>query len=384
MALDTHAMSPGLEGVPIAQSAISLVDGEAGQLYYRGYSIEELTQHCRFEEIVALLYDGELPDRARLAEVTAQMEAARALSPRHIELARHAAALAHPMFALQSAVAALGPTHNDFDQHQEDFAGAARRGIELAAQVGHLVGALAQAVAGRPYDPPRPGESHAAMMLRMLTGAEPSALHERAMNALLILQADHSAGNASTFTTRVVTSTKADPAAVVSAAVGALSGPAHGGANEASLRLFMEIGSPARAEAEVNRMLAERVKIPGFGHRVYRVKDPRSVVIQRLAGEVITRQRERDLYEIALTVERVVGDRLGPRGLWPNVDLFSGCVFAALDIPIDFFTPCFAAARTAGWAVHLKEQLESGNRIFRPDQIWTGPPARSFRPLSER
>jgi citrate synthase len=384
MALDTHAMSPGLEGVPIAESAISLVDGEAGQLYYRGYSIEELTARCRFEEIVALLYDGELPGQARLAEVTAQLEAGRALSAGHVELARRAATLAHPMFALQGAIAALGPARNDFDQRQEDFAGAAQRGIQLIGQVGHLTGVIAQAVAGRAYDGPRPGESHSSMMLRMLTGAEPSALHERTMNALLILQADHSAGNASTFTTRVVTSTKADPVAAVSAAVGALSGPAHGGANEASLRLFMEIGSPARAEAEVNRMLAERVKIPGFGHRVYRVKDPRSAVIQRLAGEVIVRQQERDLYDIALTVERVVGDRLGPRGLWPNVDLFSGCVFAALDIPIDFFTPCFAASRTAGWAVHLKEQLESGNRIFRPSQIWAGADARPFPPLAAR
>jgi citrate synthase len=204
------------------------------------------------------------------------------------------------------------------------------------------------------------------------------------MDSLLNLQADHSAGNASTFTTRVVTSTKAEPEAVISAAVGALSGPAHGGANEQSLRLFMEIGSPERAETEVPRMLDARVKIPGVGHRVYHVKDPRSVVIQRLASEVLVRQQEQDLYQVALTVERVVKERLGERGLWPNVDLFSGCVFAALDVPIDFFTPCFAASRTAGWTAHIVEQLRSGNRIFRPDQIWTGSEPRPFIPLNER
>lgn len=382
MTLDTAVLIPGLEGVPAAESSISLVDGEGGKLYYRGYSIEELTEGSTFEEIVALLYDGELPGAARTAEITAQLEAGRVLSDEVIAVARQLATMTHPMFALQSAVAALGPTTNDFVQ--DDFAAAQRRGIALTAKVGHLVGIIAQAAAGRPYDGPRPGESHASMMLRMLTGAEPSELHLRTMDALLNLQADHSAGNASTFTTRVVTSTKAEPEASVSAAIGALSGPAHGGANEQSLRLFMEIGSPDKAAGEVTQMLDSRTKIPGVGHRVYRIKDPRSIVIQRLADEVLERQHDKDMYEIALTVERVVKERLGDRGLWPNVDLFSGCVFAALDIPIDFFTPCFAASRTAGWTAHIVEQLRSGNRIFRPDQIWTGVDARPFVPVSER
>ncbi len=382
MTLETATLIPGLEGVPAAESSISLVDGQAGKLYYRGYSIEDLTDGTSFEEIIALLHDGELPNATRLAEIQEQLEAGRGLTDKQISLARQVATMAHPMFALQSAVASLGPSTNDFAQ--EDFEAATRRGIALTGKVGHLVGAIAQAAAGRPYDGPRAGESHASMVLRMITGGEPSALHVRVMDSLLNLQADHSAGNASTFTTRVVTSTKAEPEASVSAAIGALSGPAHGGANEQSLRLFMGIGSPERAEAEITTMLDARTKIPGVGHRVYHVKDPRSVVIQRLAGEVLERQGDRDLYEIALTVERVAKDRLGSRGLWPNVDLFSGCVFAALDIPIDFFTPCFAASRTAGWTAHIVEQLCSGNRIFRPDQIWTGVEPRSFVPLSER
>lgn len=382
MTTDAPALVPGLEGIPIAESSISLVEGAVGRLSYRGYSIEDLAQHATFEEIVALLYDGELPNAARLEAVRAQMEAGRALTDAQVEMARAAATGTHPMFALQGLTALLGPTVNDFDQ--VDFAAAQDRGIELIAQVGHLVGVIAQAAAGRPYEGPRPGESHAAMMLRMITGNEPNPMHERAMNALLTLQADHSAGNASTFTSRVVTSTKAEPAAAVSAAIGALSGPAHGGANEASLRLFMEIDSPERAEAEVERMLNEKEKIPGFGHRVYHVKDPRAKVIQILAERVITDQRTKDLYAIALTVERVATDRLGERGLFPNVDLFSGCVFAALDIPIDFFTPIFAAGRSAGWCVHIKEQLESGNRIFRPKQIWVGSEARDFVKLADR
>ena len=375
-------LSAGLEGVPIAESAISLVEGDAGRLSYRGYSIEDLTHGSTFEEVVALLYDGELPNRERLADVREQIEDTRALTDGQVSLARHAATVTHPMFALQSAIAALGPSVNEFEQHVDEVE---QRGITLVARVGHLVGVIAQAVDGRPYDGPRAGESHAAMMLRMITGTEPSELHVRAMDALMILQADHSAGNASTFTCRVVTSAKAEPEAVVSAAVAALSGPAHGGANEASLRLYQQIGKPDRAEQEIQRLLAEKFKIPGFGHRVYHVKDPRSMVIQRLADEVIEPgSEEADLYQIALTVEQVATERLGSRGLFPNVDLFSGCVFSALGIPTDFFTPCFAASRTLGWVVHMKEQWESGNRIFRPTQIWAGSDPREFVPLDKR
>ena len=382
MTSDAPALSPGLEGVPIAESSVSKVDGEAGRLTYRGYSIEDLALRTTFEEVVALLYDGELPAAARLSEITAQLERDRTLTDSQIAFARQAATLSHPMFALQAAAAILGPAVNDFESHVDD---ATARGIALVAKVAHLVGVIAQAVDGRPYDAPRDGESHAAMMLRMITGAEPSETHLRSMNAVLILQADHSAGNASTFTARVVASTKSEPEAVISSAIGALSGPAHGGANEASLRLFQEIKDPARAQEEIERLLNDRYKIPGFGHRVYHVKDPRSIVIQTLAGEVIEPGTEiDDLYQIALTVEKVATDRLGSRGLFPNVDLFSGCVFAAIGVPTDFFTPIFAAARTLGWAVHFQEQWDSGNRIFRPTQIYTGEPARDFIELDQR
>ncbi len=383
MTTDTPAYSPGLEGVPIAESALSLVEGQVGRLTYRGYSIEDLTgPQGTFEEIVALIYDGELPKPARILEMKRHLEAERGLTPGQIEFARSAAKLTHPMFALQAAVAILGPMDNDFERK---VATVTERGLSLTAKVGHLVGVIAQAVAGRPYDGPRPGESHAHMMLRMLTGNEPSAAHVRVMDALLILQADHSAGNASTFTSRVVTSTKAEPEAVVSAALGALSGPAHGGANEHSLRLFMEIGDPAGAEPKIQRLLEDKYKIPGFGHRVYHVKDPRSKVIQTLAAEVIKPGTpESDHYQIALMVEKIATARLGDRGLFPNVDLFSGCVFEAIGIPIDFFTPVFGASRTAGWTANIREQWDSGNRIFRPTQIYTGAPHRDFIPADRR
>lgn len=383
MTTDTPNFTPGLEGVPIAESAISLVNGEAGRLTYRGYSIEDLTQPgVTFEEVVALLYDGELPNQARLKEVVGKFEEYRSLTPEQVEFARSAARLSHPMFALQAAAAILGPQDNDFERKVDTVQA---RGLELTAKVGHMVGVIAEAIDGRKHTGPQAGESHARFMLRMITGKEPSELEERVMNALLILQADHSAGNASTFTSRVVTSTKAEPNAVVSSSIGALSGPAHGGANEASLRLFMDIGDPAQAEAKIQRLLDDKYKIPGFGHRVYHVKDPRSKVIQTLAAEVIKPgSKEDDLYQIALTVEKVATARLGDRGLFPNVDLFSGCVFAALGIPIDLFTPIFAASRTAGWTANMREQWESGNRIFRPAQVYTGNEHRDFVPMANR
>lgn len=383
MTTDTPNYTPGLEGVPIAESAISLVNGQAGRLTYRGYSIEDLTQPgVTFEEVVALLFDGELPSRARVEEMVGLFEEYRTLTDEQIELARNAARMTHPMFALQAAAAVLGPMDNDFERKVDTVQ---TRGLQLVAKVGQLVGVIAEAIDGRPHEGARPGESQARSMLRMITGKEPSEQDERVMNALLILQADHSAGNASTFTSRVVTSTKAEPNAVVSSAIGALSGPAHGGANEASLRLFMDIADPAKAEEKIERLLDDKYKIPGFGHRVYHVKDPRSKVIQTLADEVIKPgSKEHDLYQIALTVEKVATERLGHRGLYPNVDLFSGCVFAAIGIPIDLFTPIFAASRTAGWTANMREQWESGNRIFRPAQIYTGQDHRDFVPLDQR
>lgn len=384
MTTSTPSFSPGLEGVPIAESSLSLVEGQAGRLSYRGYSIEDLTgPENTFEEIVALLYDGELPGKERIAEVAAELEAKRGLTDAQVQIARTAAETTHPMFALQAAAAALGRKKNDFEPEIDT---AQARGMANIAKMGHLVGVIAQAYQGRPYEGPKAGESHAEMMLRMITGTKPSPLHLRVMNALLILQADHSAGNASTFTARVVTSTKAEPEAVLASAIGALSGPAHGGANEAALRLFESMGAPEGATAKIEKMLAERYKIPGFGHRVYHVKDPRSKVIQALAAEVIEPgTRVADLYSISLSVESVATARLGDRGLFPNVDLFSGCVFAAIGIPTDIFTPIFAASRTVGWMANMKEQWESGNRIFRPAQIYTGPtPPQDYVPLSAR
>jgi citrate synthase len=341
MTTDSPSYSPGLEGVPICESSLSLVEGQAGRLTYRGYSIEELTlPGATFEQTVALLFDGELPTQTRLDEI--------------------------------GSILKINSIRD--------------RSLALVAKVATAVGIVAQAFTDRPYSGPRDDESHAEMLLRMITGNEshPEG-HVDVMNQLLTLQADHSAGNAGTFTSRVVTSTKAEPEAVVSAAIGALSGPAHGGANEGSLRLFMEIGDPDKAEVEIGKRLDDKFKIPGFGHRVYSVKDPRSAVIQRLATDIIkTDSKVDDYYKIALSVEEVATARLGDRGLFPNVDLFSGCIFAAIGIPVELFTPIFAAGRTLGWVANMEEQWASGNRIYRPTQIYTGEAHRAYVPIDKR
>ena len=373
---------PGLEGIPIAESSISLVEGEIGKLSYQGYSIEELTANCSFEEIVALLYDGCLPNQSRLDEITTKMLSARQLSNEHIELARIAGLQSHPMFALQAAVASIGRKKNDFES---DLDNVVDRGIELIAKTGHLVGAIAQAVDGRDYQGPSDSDSHAAMILKMITGPDCSDAHIAVMNELLILQADHSAGNASTFTARVVTSTRSEAAAVASAAIGALSGPAHGGANERAIRLFQDIGSVENAGGYLVKMFDAKERIPGFGHRIYHAKDPRSSVIQRIANDILVDGTEsHQLYSIALKVEEIATEKLSARGLWPNVDLFSGTVFHGINVPIDFYTPLFAASRMLGWMVHMTEQWNAGNRLFRPRQVYVGNKNKDFVELVNR
>ena len=373
---------PGLEGIPIAESAISLVEGEIGRLSYQGYSIEDLTYHCSFEEIVALLYDGELPNQSRVDEITDKMHDYRQLTPDQIELARIAGKQSHPMFALQAAVASVGGAKNDFES---DLDHVVDRGIALIAKTGHLVGAIAQSADNRDYVGPSDSDSHAAMILKMIVGNDCSQEHIAVMNELLILQADHSAGNASTFTSRVVTSTRSEAEAVASAAIGALSGPAHGGANERAIRLFQEIGSVENAEAFLSKMFDAKERIPGFGHRIYHAKDPRSAVIQRIAEEILVEGTEsHELYCIALKVEEIATEKLSARGLWPNVDLFSGTVFHGINVPIDFYTPLFAASRMSGWMAHMKEQWDSGNRLFRPRQIYVGNQNKDFLEISNR
>jgi citrate synthase len=216
----------------------------------------------------------------------------------------------------------------------------------------------------------------------MLTEREPDPLAARIFDSCLILHSEHSL-NASTFSARVTASTLTDPYAVVASAVGTLAGPLHGGANEDVLDMLEEIGSVEGVEDFLDRAIAEKRKIMGFGHREYRVKDPRASILQRQVEELFNRFGHDEMYDVAIRLEEVAAERLGPKGIYPNVDFYSGLVYRKLGIPRDLFTPIFAIARVAGWLAHWKEQL-GANRIYRPSQIYTGPQQRSWLPLESR
>jgi len=254
--------------------------------------------------------------------------------------------------------------------------------VRILAKVPTIIAAFHRLRDGNEPFKPRTDLSRAANFLYMLTGKEPSPIAERVFDAALILHAEHSM-NASTFSARVTASTLSDPFSVISAAIGTLRGPLHGGANEAGIEMLKEIGDPKNVPAYLDKKIAEKKKIVGFGHREYKVKDPRAGVLQKLAEKLFDTHGGTKLYDTARAVEEYLAPRLGPKGIYPNVDFYSGIVYDRLGISRDLFIPIFAMARTAGWLAHFWEQLDS-NRIFRPSQIYVGPQERPYVPLSQR
>ncbi len=374
------ALIPGLEGVPCAASKVSSINGQLGKLYYRGYSIEDLAEHCTFEEVAALLVYGELPTRAQLQAFDAELRQHRRLKYKIVDLLECLPEGGHPMDALQAATAALGmfyPARAVLDAQVQREAV-----IRLIAKLPTLVAAFARLRRGDEAVLPRDDLGHAANFLYMLTGAEPDPVTARTMDVCLILHAEHTM-NASTFSARVVGSTLADPFTVVSSAVGTLSGPLHGGANEEVLVMLDAIGSPDRVDEVIGAKIANKQKIMGLGHRVYKTKDPRATILQGLAMRLFDHLGTDRRYEIARKVEDLAAERLGPKGIYPNVDFYSGIVYAKMGIEPDLFTPIFAIARVAGWLAHWVEQLQ-GNRIFRPTQVYEGHRERPFTPLHQR
>jgi citrate synthase len=358
---------PGLEGVPVAKSAISFVDGEKGLLEYRGFDIADLAGHCTFEEVAFLLLSGRMPDAAELQEFSGQLRPARVLPEPIVRFIRDLPAEGHPMAALQASVAAAGmcepPRGVDSDGHHWAVA------VRMIAQVPTMVAAFARQRRRLPPVAPDPDLPHAANFLYLLTGQRPAAELARVLDTCLVLHADHTM-NASTFAGRVVGSTLATPHATISAAIGALSGPLHGGANAHVLQMLRDIPSVDDVEAAITAKVQAKQKIMGFGHRVYKTFDPRAAVLRRLA-ERLLKSVDSDTLRIALRTEEVVTRLLGPKGIHANVDFYSGLVYDHLGIESDLFTAVFAVARVSGWTAHWLEQLQD-NRIFRPRQIYTG------------
>jgi citrate synthase len=371
---------PGLDDVPAAKSAVSFIDGQRALLEYRGIPAEVLAKESCFEETAYLLLKGDLPTQKQLAEFDRDLRSKRAIHYKLKDLIKCLPATAHPMDALQCTVAALGSfypsrTVNDAAKNWDAVG-------RLTAALPTVVCAFARSRKGDEIIDPRPDLDHAGNFYFMLTGNEPSPAIRKVLDACLILHAEHTM-NASTFTARVTGSTLANPFAVISSAVGSLSGPLHGGANEEVLVMLEQIGSSANVKPWLEKAVATKAKIMGMGHRVYKVKDPRATVLQELAEHVFAETRRPANYEIALEVERVAAGILGPKGIYPNVDFYSGVVYQALGIPTDVFTPIFAIARVAGWLAHWLEQL-NGNRIFRPEQIFVGKTDAEYVPLEKR
>jgi citrate synthase len=371
---------PGLENVPATESSISHVDGIEGILEYRGISIEELAVKSSFLETAYLLIWGKLPNEEELKDFETDILYHRRIKYRIRDMMKCFPETGHPMDALQTSAAALGLFYSRRALDSPEYIRKAV--VRLLAKIPTMVAAFHQMRKGN--DPIKPNDDldYAANFLYMLTERSPHPVAAKVFDVCLTLHAEHTI-NASTFSAMVTASTLTDPYGVIASAVGTLAGPLHGGANEEVLLMLEEIGSVENVLAYVEEKIANKQKIMGFGHRVYKVKDPRANILQSLAEQLFEETGYDSYYKIALELEKVIEDKLGAKGIYPNVDFYSGLVYKKLGIPDDLFTPIFAIARVAGWLAHWKEQLAE-NRIFRPTQIYTGEHNMPYIPMEER
>ncbi len=371
---------PGLANVPAAESGISFIDGDNSILEYRGIAIEELAKKSTFLETAYLLIWGHFPTKDELDTFENDILHHRRIKYRIRDMMKCFPESGHPMDALQTSAAALGLFYSRRALDNPEYIRAAV--VRLLAKIPTMVAAFHLMRKGN--DPIQPNDDldYATNFLYMLTERMPDPLAARILDVCLILHAEHTM-NASTFSARVTASTLTDPYAVIASAVGTLAGPLHGGANEEVLLMLEEIGSVKNVAAYVDKCLANKQKIMGFGHRVWRVKDPRAILLQDLAKQLFEKTGHDEYYDVAVALEEAVTERLGEKKIYPNVDFYSGLVYRKMGIPSDLFTPIFAIARVAGWLAHWKEQLVE-NRIFRPTQIYTGNHNSPYIPIEER
>ncbi len=359
-----------LSGIVVAQTAVSSIDPDEGVLMYRGYDIADLAEHSSYEDVAYLLLHGELPaadELDRFRETLAQREL-----PPHVEqLLDRSATAALPMDMLRTAISALAFT--DPDRDANDREAETRKAARLIAAAPTVIGRYHRRRQGLEPVDPDPSLSYAENFLTMLHGESPSEQQVRAFDVAMILHAEHEM-NASTFTARVIAGTGADLHAAIVGAIAALSGPLHGGANEAAMKLFEKFGSAERTPDEVRGMLDRKEKLYGFGHPLYRAYDPRAIILKRISHEFSEDAGEPNWYAITEAAERTVVEE---KGLYPNVDLYSASVYTYLGVPTDLFTPLFAASRIAGQAAHVLEQ-HADNKLIRPSAEYIGPERRSF------
>jgi citrate synthase len=357
----------GLEGIVATNSSICYIDGERGVLAYRGIDIHELADHSTFEETCYLLWFGRLPNGSELKDLQERLARERHLDPAIIEFLRSVPKAALPMDVLRTAVSALA--FYDADEKNNDHDANVRKAIRLTSQIAMIVAAYDRIRKGKPVVEPDRSLSHAANFLLQLNGTKPSPTAERALDIALILHADHEL-NASTFAARVTAATLADMHAAITSAIGALKGPLHGGANEAVFRILESIDSKKADPIDhVRGMLAQKKKIPGFGHRVYHTEDPRATHLRVMSRDLGRSSGQPQWYEMSEKIEKFVK---AEKKLNANVDFYSASTYHVLGIDEDMFTPVFAVSRISGWTAHVIEQLDD-NRLIRPRAEYMGP-----------
>jgi citrate synthase len=367
----------GLREIVAAQTRLSDIDGQAGRLWYVGYDINELAGRTSYEEVVHLLHELRLPTQTELDTLTDFMVEEREVSKFLQDLMPTLAQQTSPMSMLRTSVSAASAY--DPDGWDDSVEADRRKALRLIAKTPTLLAMYHRMRTGQEIVPPNTKLPHAANFLHMLLGLEPSQEDAEVIDTTFVLYADHTM-NASTFTARIVASTLADMFSAITAAIAALKGPLHGGANEESMKMLEEVGSPDRAEAYVRDRLERHQKVMGFGHAVYKTMDPRAVVLKRLSKETGERHGDTSWYEISEAIERTVAEQ---KGLFPNVDFYAASVYHTLGIPTDLMTPIFAVARMAGWTAHVREQY-ADNRIIRPGSEYVGPVDQTWVPIDER
>ena len=377
----------GLEGVLVAESELSHVDGEVGKLVYRGYDIEDLARGASYEEVLYLLWHGALPTREELDAFTTDLAAERAVDDGVLEAVRTLAdAGERPMAALRTATSMLSAYDPETDAGDDGDATdrARRQGRRITAKIPTVLAAFERARQGEAPVAPDPDLSYAGNFLYMLTGTEPDDVSEETFDMALTLHADHGL-NASTFTAMVIGSTMADVYSGVTGGIGALSGSLHGGANQDVMEVLHEIDDSSKDPVSwVQDARADGRRIPGFGHRVYKVKDPRAKILQEKLRDLSESSGDTKWLDYTTAIEEYLTDEgLLDKGIAPNVDFYSGSVYDTLGIPVDMYTPIFAMSRAGGWIAHMVE-YQADNRLIRPRARYTGPESAEVVPIDER
>jgi len=377
--LTTMNTPKGLEGVVATTSSICYIDGDQGVLAYRGIDIHELADNSTFEETCYLLWFGKLPTREELKQLRERMAAERKLDPAVVSLLNTAPKGIQPMDMLRTAVSAL--SFYDPDEKSNDHDANIRKSVRLTSQIPMIVAAYDRIRKGKKVVEPDRSLSHAANFLLQLNGTPPSVTAERALDIALILHADHEL-NASTFAARVTAATLSDMHSAITSAIGALKGPLHGGANEAVFQILQAIDKASADPVEyVKGMLAQKKKIPGFGHRVYHTEDPRATHLRKMSRDLGHSSGQDKWYDMSARIEQFVK---ADKNLNANVDFYSASTYHTMGIDVDLFTPVFAISRVSGWTAHVIEQLDD-NRLIRPRADYIGPPyPERYVPMEQR